>query len=90
MTIDKELAPNYGDMRRAQVFVTAWRDEDPYTLRAIVDEANGASRSIHLLGALAERLVHGFDLRDDEAAMAQWRGDIVRYAELEENERNEN
>jgi hypothetical protein len=88
--IDKELAPNYGDMRRAQVFVAAWRDEDPYTLRAIVDEANEAGRSIHLLGALAERLVHGFDLRDNEAAMASWRADIAQYAQEEENERNQN
>lgn len=86
--IDKELAPNQGDMRRAQVFVTAWVDEDPLKLRAIVDEANDAGRSIHLLGALAERLVRGYDLRDDSDARESWRADIVRYAEAE-NERNE-
>ncbi|MGO9157056.1 hypothetical protein [Mycobacterium sp.] len=80
------LMPGPGDFRRAKVFVAAWATDDLPALSIAFAEVREVGNTRRFFGALAELLTHGYDLRDNAEALAQWRADIAKYAADENNE----
>jgi hypothetical protein len=82
-----DVMPGPGDFRRAKVYVAAWATGDLIALGHAAHDSGTDSNPDRFINALTELLVHGYDLRDNPEALAQWRADIAKHA-ADENEQN--
>ena len=85
------LMPSHEDFMHAKIFTQAWANGQYYIIRESMHYA--AKRNpTGFITALAELLVHGYDLRDNDEAQAAWRNDIEMHelsAAVEKELRNE-
>lgn len=79
---DEQLATLHPDeqaIRLAKTFTVGWATGDRQVMNTAILESYESGRQLKLLGALAEWLTQGLNLRNDPAALSAVREEIARH-----------
>ncbi len=73
------LTPDETSIRLAKTFVLGWATGDRQLMNTAIAEAFNTGRPLKFLGAHAEWISQGLNLRDDQAAIDAVREEIARH-----------
>lgn len=79
---DEELAalqPDEAAIRLAKLFTVGWATGDRQVMNTAITESFESGRQVRLLGAFAEWIAQGLNLRNDPAALGAVREEIARH-----------
>jgi hypothetical protein len=83
---DEQLAtllPDEAAIRLAKLFAVGWATGDRAVMNTAITESYESGRQVKLLGAFAEWITQGLNLRNDVAALDAVREEIARHTASE-------
>lgn len=83
------LTPDQPAVRMVKTFAAAWATGDRAMMNGALTESFETGRQLKFLGAFAEWIVQGLNLRNDPAALANLRLEIAQHIAAENGDTTE-